>query len=245
MSYKLIEDLRILPQGHKTFNGVLTVETDLPEVVQLLAIVETESFKVSQPLNQTQPNVREVTFKFPNHFNEQRVDIHIAVFNANEWVHGPKLNIAVDLRSIQRTNREQDIMKLIGLDLTELRFRLDSYAKGFVKPNLPPYNKEYVKKGMVLMTIDDEGNAAFMFPFYDVIKEVNGVKANDQKLSLSAKNIPYAGDKSVADVLKDLLAAAKQSAENDKKISEALTKIAKSLGELEAKIIQEENRDVI
>lgn len=245
MNYKLDTGLVLIPQDNKPFRGTITVETILPEITYMQAIIQNENFKLSSPLETIGDNVRQATFKLPLGFKEQRVDISVAVFNTEDWVYGPKLNTAVDVKVLQRTIKEADAFKELSLQLTELKFRLDAYAKGFVKPNLPPYNKEHLKKGMVLMTIDDEGNVAFLHPFYDVIKEVNGLKANDQKLTLKAKNIPYSESQSVEEAIKILVQQNKANADSNERIVKALEKIAKSLSDLEMKFIEQETRDII
>ena len=112
------------------------------------------------------------------------------------------------------------IQKVTGEEVLELSKRLSKLEselvslsqKGILK-NAPVINKEDIKPGMIpVATSTGEFTAAY--PFADVVKEVNGIKAINERLLLTLKDIPFEENgKSTKEVVQLMLSVIRAQAE--------------------------------
>jgi hypothetical protein len=131
------------------------------------------------------------------------------------------------------------IKKVIGeevVDLTQRMSKLESELvslskKGILK-NAPVINKADIKPGMIpVATASGEFTAAY--PFADVVKEVNGIKAINERLLITLKDIPYEENgKSTKEVVQLLLTIVKAQAEVIQDILKTQSKIIEDLQKL-------------
>jgi hypothetical protein len=134
---------------------------------------------------------------------------------------------------------KMSIKKVVGeevLDLTQRMSKLESELislskKGILK-NAPVINKKDIKPGMIpVATATGEFTAAY--PFADVVKEINGVKAINERLLLTLKDIPYEENgKSTKEIVHLLLTIVKAQAEVIQDILKTQSRVIEDLQKL-------------
>lgn len=104
-----------------------------------------------------------------------------------------------------KTSSEE--IKDLYLKVASLESKLNHLVDGHVIDSLPINNKEYIKAGMMLQAIDDNGNFIATYPFADVVKDVNGVKAVNSSIILDASMIQYNQNKTIFSVVSEVIEA--------------------------------------
>ena len=98
--------------------------------------------------------------------------------------------------------------------------------------------KDAGMKGMVLTAISDEGHVAFVYPFADVLNEINGKHPVMRKVELTAADIKLDGETSTVDAI---LKAVRQNQIDESKmlkdISDTLSKLTAKVAKLEATLV--------
>jgi hypothetical protein len=104
-----------------------------------------------------------------------------------------------------KTSSEE--IKDLYLKVASLESKLNHLIDGHIIDSLPINNKEYIKAGMMLQAIDDNGNFIATYPFADVVKDVNGVKAVNSSIILDASMIQYNQNKTIFSVVSEVIEA--------------------------------------
>lgn len=119
------------------------------------------------------------------------------------------VNLNFDLEKIAFTfnNSASADIKNLYLKVNELEDKLKHLIDGHIITSLPINNKDYIKAGMTLQAIDDKGNFIATYPFADVVKEVNGVKAVNSSINLDASMIQYNQNKTIFTVIYEIIEA--------------------------------------
>ena len=104
-----------------------------------------------------------------------------------------------------KTSSEE--IKDLYLKVAALESKLNHLVDGHIIDSLPINNKEYIKAGMMLQAIDDNGNFIATYPFADVVKDVNGVKAVNSSIILDASMIQYNQNKTIFSVISEVIEA--------------------------------------
>lgn len=100
--------------------------------------------------------------------------------------------------------------------------------KGIIK-DLAILNQETIQPGMIPVAIEGGGFAA-MYPFVDIVREINGLKAVNEKITITPKDIKYNdGYKTVDDMLKLLLELVGKQSEAIKFLIQAQTDLNEEL----------------
>lgn len=119
------------------------------------------------------------------------------------------VNLNFDLEKITFTfnNSASTDIKNLYLKVNELENKFNHLVGGHIIDSLPINNKEYIKAGMILQAIDDNGNFIATYPFADVVKDVNGVKAVNSSIILDASMIQYNQNKTIFSVVSEVIEA--------------------------------------
>lgn len=140
------------------------------------------------------------------------------------------------------------IKKVIGEELVAILQRvaklesdLISLSKKGILKNAPVINKEDIKPGMIpVATATGEFTAAY--PFADVVKEINGVKAINERLLLTLKDLPFEENgKSSKDVVQLMLTVIKAQAEVIKDMLKTQSKVIEDLEKLRLDFAEHKN----
>ena len=108
-----------------------------------------------------------------------------------------KINFSIN------SSTSQDYVAIIK-NIAALEKTVNSLALGHIIDNIKINNQDYIKKGMILQAIDDNGNFVAVYPFIDIVKEVNGQKAINNSIILDASMIQYNQKKTIAEAIVDL-----------------------------------------
>jgi len=157
--------------------------------------------------------------------------------NTNEVV--LKINVDKIKQSIKKVIGEE----LIGMmqRLSKLENDLISLSKKGILKNAPVINKADIKPGMIpVATATGEFTAAY--PFAEVVKEVNGVKAVNEKLLLTLKDIPFEENgKSTKEVVTILSQLVKAQAEVIQELLHTQMKVINNLEKLRLEFAEHKN----
>lgn len=129
--------------------------------------------------------------------------------------------------------------------LNQLEATLSSLVKGKVIKELNIQNKNYIKPGMIPVSIDEQGNCVMMYPFANNIREVNGQKAANGVVEIDATMIKYNLGKTIAQALNDQADALSKIADALKTLSEEQKAMRKRVDELDVKLSTHINDGII
>jgi hypothetical protein len=123
-------------------------------------------------------------------------------------------------------------LKTLSVKVAELESQLHKLSNKGILKNASIVNKEDVKPGMIpVATVTGEFAAAY--PFADVVKKVNGLKAVNESLLITLKDIPFvANGQSSKDVVQLLLEVVKGQAEVIQAILKTQEKIIEDIKDL-------------
>lgn len=241
---KINEDLSLNVKDSPMFEGDVTFNSLLPESCILICKIKYNDVEITEPVNYLGQGKSKSYFSLPESILlTTEVKVNIGVFNGEEFVYGEPSALRVNQKKISSKIRNKDEIKSLAHRIAEFERQLLIHTKQLVQPELPPLNKDIVKKGMVLTIIDDDGRSAFMFPFYDIIKEVNGIKAENQRLLLRAEDIPI-GSTNLDATMKKFLAWQEESTKNYNKLIETLSTLIGDFSKLKSEFIDYKNKDL-
>lgn len=106
-------------------------------------------------------------------------------------------NFSIEKIELEEKETQASELEKINTRLQKLESTLSHLAKGHALDNINITNRDYIKKGMVLQAIDDNGNFVAVYPFNNMIEEINGHKATNNSIILDASMIKYNKDKNL------------------------------------------------
>ena len=117
-------------------------------------------------------------------------------------------------------------------EMRQINENMLNVISGNVLTQINIANKRVIKPGMIPVAIDSKGNFVATYPFADIIREVNGVKAHKESIVLKTGHIPY-GDTTLEEYLK----ANKEAIQGLKKYSDNLGEQVKELNKKLSELI--------
>ena len=210
-SFELQSDIDCL------FFGVITLNNGAIKTIQFSKI--SNIYKARLIITKDiLPFLKDSTFKLScisSSFNKYTNEIPLD-FNES------KINLDIKVRASKDL---EELEKKVYI----LEQRLSSLTKTGVVPNINIQNKEMIKPGMTLVSLDEQGNFAAAYPFVDIISEVNGQRAIDGVVIIDASMIKYNTDRTIADQFNKV-------AEAIKKTNEAIQLLSSDLKVINTKI---------
>ena len=157
--------------------------------------------------------------------------------NSNEVI--LKFNLDKIKTAIKRVIGEELITILQRV--AKLENDLITLSKKGILKNAPVINKEDIKPGMIpVATSTGEFTAAY--PFADVVKEVNGIKAINERLLLTLKDIPFEENgKSTKEVVQLMLSVIRAQAEVIQDMLKTQSKVINDLEKLRLDYAEHKN----
>lgn len=143
-----------------------------------------------------------------------------------------------------RVSTSNDIEE-IKIKLQEIDNVVDSLRTNKTIQDLNLAKHDAVKKGMVPVTIDDNGTCIFMYPFSEHIKIVNGQKAINGVVDIDSSMIKYKLGKTIETALSEHAQAIASLGDALKIISENQKEIRKHLDELDIQLAKHINDGII
>jgi hypothetical protein len=174
--------------------------------------------------------------------------LKIKAFNPNFNVETLPVTLKWDLPSIQLNIKQfisRDYEEVMS-NLIKLENKLDGLVDKGVLKGIKIINPELAKKGMVPVVADDKGNYVPQYPFANIIKEVNGLQAVNEKLFINAADIPLSEKNiNIQEILTELSKAIKQQALLIKELARIQTKLSDELKETKLKLAEHLNSGII
>jgi hypothetical protein len=239
------ENLSLLNNKDQLFDGYVKITSELnPEDRLMICVLEYDKGKEVKRIVFNNQTEGQVTFRLHDDLiRSKKLLLSIGVYNYNDYTFTNTVEVKLEPGMVAKVRRDEDEIKNLYFELFELKQQIADYKKniGF---EIPSFNKEYLKKGMMLAVIDDQGNVAFVNSYDDSIKEINGKKSFNYKLKLEAKDIPYQ-NLNIEDVLKNYSQAFKTLQNNYDNLVNTVEKIINQLKDLEVRFVEYTSRDII
>lgn len=164
-------------------------------------------------------------------------DFSLVIIEGETYKQTPLIKLPVDLMKIKL-----DLKIKISKELKEVTIKLSQITKTLndllQKKTINGINilgYEYVKPGMVPISIDDKGNCMFQYPLANIISELNGLKTADGTLRLEAKNVP-SGKTNVEARLNTLTNTVSALSKHIQTLADTVKDLNTKIGELDYKI---------
>jgi hypothetical protein len=239
------ENLSLLNNKDQLFDGYVKITSELnPEDRLMICVLEYDKGKEVKRIVFNNQTEGQVTFRLHDDLiRSKKLLLSVGVYNYNDYTFTNTVEVKLEPGMVAKVRRDEDEIKNLYFELFELKQQIADYKKniGF---EIPSFNKEYLKKGMMLAVIDDQGNVAFVNSYDDSIKEINGKKSFNYKLKLEAKDIPYQ-NLNIEDVLKNYSQAFKTLQNNYDNLVNTVEKIINQLKDLEVRFVEYTSRDII
>jgi hypothetical protein len=239
------ENLSLLNNKDQLFDGYVKITSELnPEDRLMICVLEYDKGKEVKRIVFNNQTEGQVTFRLHDDLiRSKKLLLSVGVYNYNDYTFTNTVEVKLEPGMVAKVRRDEDEIKNLYFELFELKQQISDYKKniGF---EIPSFNKEYLKKGMMLSVIDDQGNVAFVNSYDDSIKEINGKKSFNYKLKLEAKDIPYQ-NLNIEDVLKNYSQAFKTLQNNYDNLVNTVEKIIIQLKDLEVRFVEYTSRDII
>lgn len=164
-------------------------------------------------------------------------EFSLIIIEGETYKQTPSLPLPVNLSKIKL-----DLKLKFSKELQDLTIKLnqvtktlnDLLQKGTINGiNIVGY--EYVKPGMVPISIDDKGNCMFQYPLANIISELNGLKTADGTLKLEAKDIPT-GKTDVETRLNTISTTVTELGKHIQGLANTVKELSAKVGELDYKI---------
>ena len=172
---------------------------------------------------------------------------HIVMIDGplNESSNVIKINFAIEqIKKDIKKSLSNDI-ETIYTEIAKINKIISSLKDGKVLDNVNIVNKEYIKKGMIPVAVDDKGNFIACFPFANNINCVNGQRAVNGVVNIDASMIKYIREMSIAEAIKNNSEALLKQNDLLNTVIEAQKDMMKHINELDIKLETHINNGII
>lgn len=221
-------------QGSVDVFGELSFENGSSLVIRFLAYGN-NIFKAKLNLdNQIKQYLPTSTFK-------------LLIFDTGNYKQSNYIKLNFDLEKITfATNKSNaDEIKGLYLKIVELESKLKHIVNGHILESISINNKDYIKAGMILQALDDNGNFIATYPFADIVKEVNGQKAVNSSIILDASMIQYNQNKDIFTAISDVIKALQAINITVKSQSEAIKQLQDNINDVKIKLEKHLNDGIV
>ena len=173
----------------------------------------------------------------------------IAAIDNNTSKASDKVPIKFDIPKITRTIKvsSSNDIKDMQIKLSQLETAINKIANNnftFKYTSIPVEGFDYIKPGMIPVSIDNKGNCMFQYPFTNIITEINGQKTVNSAIMLVAKDIPIE-QTNVESAIKAHTEAIKELNNLMKTISSELKATKNKLASVEQALIQHTDSSIV
>lgn len=116
-------------------------------------------------------------------------------------------------------------------EVKKVNEKLEHALNGNLLSGIKISNKNSIRTGMVPVAVDSKGNFVATRPFADIVREVNGIRAFNESIEITPKDIPFKDktlEKQLQDIGQTMVSLHKFTAE----LSDNLSELNKKLNEL-------------
>ena len=143
------------------------------------------------------------------------------------------ITLKFDLDAIKLNVKKESASECLRCikEMRQINENMLNVIQGNILAHINISNKHTIKPGMIPVAIDDKGNFIATYPFADIIREVNGVKAHNESVLITTKDIPH-HDKPLEQYLNESVDAIKGIKEYVDNVGEQVKELNKKLAEL-------------
>jgi hypothetical protein len=159
----------------------------------------------------------------------------------------PKHALVVDEEKIKYSisaTKHKEVQEL-KLKLREIQETLRLLTEGRALTKISLSNTDSVAPGMVPVAIDNKGNFVAMYPFNDMIKDINGITPIGSSLELKAEDILMESGMSIQEAWQSYIQTATKILNYITEVETQLSKINTKLADLETNLTTHLNTGVI
>lgn len=159
---------------------------------------------------------------------------YLVVYNTSYNAHTNVVELSFDTDKIKKNAKKAYYTEVneLKMKIAQLQSELNDAVQGKIIQNIKIPNLDYVKKGMVLTSIDDCGTFVAMYPFANTVTKVNGVEAVNGGVDIDASLIEYKKGITIEEYLTMLAASVTSVNDYVKTIGESLKRVSDKLDEL-------------
>jgi len=220
---------------------IIALETDIDAVyfgILTLADKSTKTLefvKMSEGIYKTRLVLSQAELPVLNN-----VTMHLILLNAVFEASTNTVPVPVNIKAIKlhvKTTSQKDLQEM-RTKLAKITETLDAYIKSKPIVSLNLANKDYIQPGMIPVALDSKGTFYAAFPFQDVILSVNGKKAINSLVDLTAGDIPI-GTSDVETLILSLTEIISSQQKQIQTLNETVVNLIKQLNELNIIVSQE------
>lgn len=130
-------------------------------------------------------------------------------------------------------------------ELIKLENKINSVTGNGIIKNIDIKNKNAIKKGMIPVAIDDNGNFVCMYPFEDFAKVINGQQATNGCVTIDSSMIKYDNGKTISEIITAQITTFTEMGKSFELLSEQLQSLNTRLGELGTRVEAHINNGII
>jgi hypothetical protein len=173
----------------------------------------------------------------------------VAAIDSNTSKASNKVPIKFDVAKIAKTIKvaSSNDIKDMQIKLSQLETTIHKISNNnftFKYTNVPIEGFDYIKPGMIPVSIDNKGNCMFQYPFANIITEINGQKTVNSAIMLVAKDIPIE-QTNVEAAIKAHTEAIKELNNLMKTISSELKSTKNKLASVEQALLQHTDSSIV
>ncbi len=171
------------------------------------------------------------------------ITLLISTFNNAMQTNDCKITLDIEAVNLSiRKIRDTDIADL-KKDIATLKQTLNAIAQNYSLGIITPENTDYIKPGMVPMTIEG-GKWIAQYPFANVLKSVNGIKSANGDITITPNEIIY-DNGTLNDALITISQAIAAQSKLSKEITRQLKSITNKVAELDIKLNEITNKGLL
>lgn len=229
---------------------IITLSTDLPKSVDIFGELFFENgTSLVIRFIAYKDNIFKATLNLTNSIKQHlpTSKFKLLIFDTGNYKSSNYIQLKFDLEKITFSSNKtnSDEIRNLYLKLTELESKFNHIVNGHIINSININNKDYIKAGMVLQALDDNGNFIATYPFADIVKEVNGVKAVNSSINLNASMIQYNQNKTIFTVIYEIIEALQAVNLTLNSQSTAIKQLQESINEVKIQLEKHLNDGIV
>lgn len=229
---------------------IITLSTDLPKSVDIFGelFFENGTSLVIRFIAH-KDNIFKAKLNLANYVKQYlpTSKFKLLIFDTGNYKSSNYIQLKFDLEKITFSSNKSnsDEMRNLYLKITELESKLNHIVNGHIIDSIAINNKDYIKAGMVLQAVDDNGNFIATYPFADIVKEVNGQKAVNSSIILDASMLKYNQNKSVYTIIFEIVQALQAVNDTLKSQSDAIKQLQQDINDVRVQFEKHLNDGIV
>ena len=145
-----------------------------------------------------------------------------------------KIQVKLNKALIEKTIKKMYSDELVALkkDINELQRLVSALSSSKILQGINITNKAYVKKGMIPVAINDQGDYIACYPFVTNVQKVNNQEPINGLVNLDASMIEYKSDRTIREAIDEHVKAIVAQNNSIKQLTDTVKQLANRLDQL-------------